>query len=115
MEDIVRTVYQDENNEDLVSHALTDNVLLTEFDCYYPIVDAFHSRCYNLGTTDYAIRMLNVFVNLCEGGVESNTVIQALRVHCPDQPASRPEPAVSKPSQLFSLSYVYTYVTALFR
>merc|ERR1711915_437598 len=117
VEDIVRSVYRDVNDEDLIQHVLTDNVVLSEFDCYYPIVDPFHENCYNLGTTDYAIRMLNVFVNMCQGGVEPKAVIDVIRVHCADQPAMQDEltdGSVEQP-QLFSMQYVYGFVSAIFR
>jgi len=82
VEQIVRTVFQDGEDEDLINHVLTDNVVLSEFDCYYKIVDTFHASCYNLGETDYALRMLNVFVNLCEQGVDDQTVRDAITVNC---------------------------------
>ena len=29
---------------------------MTRFDCYYTAVDAFHSRCFNVGQNDFALR-----------------------------------------------------------
>ena len=49
------------------------------FDCYYAAVDMFHERCFNLGKNDYALRMLNPFVNLCERGVDSKMITKAIR------------------------------------
>merc|ERR550525_685175 len=71
-----------EGDDTLTSAVFTDNVELTNFDCYYAAVDEFHERCFNLGKNDYALRMLNPFVNLCEMGVDSKTITKAIRDGC---------------------------------
>lgn len=65
---------------------LTHNVELTAFDCYYAAVDAFHERCYNLGKNDYALRMLNVFVNLCENQYDVGSIVSAIKTECRHAP-----------------------------
>merc|ERR1711936_736062 len=69
--------------EDGLSNAVwTENVELTKFDCYYAAVDLFHEKCFNLGKNDYALRMLNPFVNLCERGIDSSIITKAIRSGC---------------------------------
>jgi len=69
--------------EDGLSNAVwTENVDLTKFDCYYAAVDLFHEKCFNLGKNDYALRMLNPFVNLCERGIDSAIITKAIRSGC---------------------------------
>jgi len=110
-EDILRTVYKDVDNEDLIQHMLTDNIVLTEFDCYYTIVDQFHEKCFNLGSSDYALRMLNVFVNLCERGVESQAVVEAIKVNCAD-----PSAVAGPTMRVWSfVNIAYNYATAVFQ
>merc|ERR1711874_36978 len=69
--------------DDLTSSALwSDQTQLTNHDCYYTAVDLFHERCFNLGQNEFALRMLKPFVNLCEKGVDVNTITQAIRDGC---------------------------------
>merc|ERR1712037_264775 len=44
----------------LTGTMFNDNVELTQFECYYTAVDAFHSRCFNVGQNDFALRMLTL-------------------------------------------------------
>merc|ERR1712142_1194450 len=74
-----------EESED-IDAILHDNIELTEFDCYYSAVDAFHSTCFNVGRNDYALRMLNVFVNLCHREVPSSDIVQAIKANCDHPP-----------------------------
>ena len=53
---------------------------LTEFDCYYAAVDEFNDRCFNLGRNDYAMRMMNPLVNLCQNNYDVNIIIDAIKV-----------------------------------
>ena len=52
------------------------------FDCYYAAVDVFHERCFNVGRNDYALRMLNTLVNLCERGYQQEEITSALLATC---------------------------------
>ena len=56
------------------------------YDCYYAAVDAFHEKCFNVGRNDFALRMLNVFVNLCEKGVSEKTMIESMEATCTHPP-----------------------------
>ena len=44
----------------------------------------FHDKCFNVGKNDYALRMLNTFVNLCEKNFDIATISGAIQVreHC---------------------------------
>merc|ERR1712227_910043 len=70
MRNVVKTVV-DSVTADAV---FTDNVELTKYDCYYAAVDEFHDKCFNVGKNDYALRMLNTFVNLCERGFDVEVI-----------------------------------------
>jgi len=83
MEDKVKTVISTvTNNEDDTNTMFTDNKELTEYDCYYAVVDEFHNRCFNLGLNDYALRMLNPFVNLCQKNYDVNIILDAIKAEC---------------------------------
>lgn len=60
----------------------TANVELTQHQCYYSAVDEFHARCFNVGLNDFALRMLNPLVNLCEKHYPEETIIQAIKDTC---------------------------------
>jgi len=66
----------------LTNTVMTDNVELTEYDCYYTAVDQFHTDCFNVGKNDYAMRMLNTFVNLCERKFPAEHIIAAIKTTC---------------------------------
>jgi len=75
------------NDEEMINNIINNgNKVLTKFDCYYAAVDAFHANCFNLGQNDYALRMLNTFVNLCEGGADQTTILQAIQATCDHAP-----------------------------
>lgn len=87
MEGVVRRIVDQLTATDGDFNAiLTHNVELTQFDCYYAAVDAFHDRCYNLGKNDYALRMLNVFVNLCENKYPVDNILGAIEAQCTHAP-----------------------------
>jgi len=52
-------------------HITTTNTLTNEMsreqmeDCYYPMVEAFHNKCYKLGCNNYAYRVVRYFTDLC--------------------------------------------------
>merc|ERR1712013_818253 len=70
------------NDVGLTNTIFTENVELTQFDCYYAAVDAFHDRCFNVGKNDYGLRMLNTFVNLCERKFDINDITEAIQAVC---------------------------------
>jgi len=87
MADTVRNVIQIVTNDDSLTNIMvSDNVELTQFDCYYAAVDTFHEKCFNIGRNDYALRMLNSFVNLCEKNYDVNDIIEAIKVGCTHPP-----------------------------
>ena len=103
MEDVVwRVITGVTGDEELTQTVVSDNVELTRYkhillrthnvvflifvlfryDCYYTAVDAFHAKCFNVGRNDYALRMLNAFVNLCESGFEQEDITSAIQKNC---------------------------------
>jgi len=86
VKDIVAEVLQ--TNDDQTINNITNNKdnILTKYDCYYAATDAFHDHCFNLGQNDYALRMLNTFVNLCEGGTDETIIVTAIQSVCDHPP-----------------------------
>ena len=99
MEDVTwRIITGVTGDEELTQTVVTDNVELTRYnghnvesllicvliryDCYYTAADAFHEKCFNVGRNDYALRMLNAFVNLCESGFEQEDITSAIQKNC---------------------------------
>merc|ERR1712002_130516 len=76
---IVETVTQ--NSQDTNS-IFTDNVELTNYDCYYPAMEAFHSQCFNVGKNSYGLRMLNTLVNLCQKNFPLESILTAIQTTC---------------------------------
>jgi len=83
MRSVVKTVVDSVTADDGLTDAVfTDNVELTKYDCYYAAVDEFHDKCFNVGKNDYALRMLNTFVNLCERGFDEEVIKAAIHSNC---------------------------------
>ena len=99
MRNVVKTVVDSVTaDDDLTDAVFTDNVELTKYekyfetllltllllryDCYYAAVDEFHDKCFNVGKNDYALRMLNTFVNLCERGFDEEVIKAAIHSNC---------------------------------
>lgn len=81
--EIVESITMD---NEMTSSIFSDNVELTQYDCYYPAVDEFHSKCFNVGKNDYALRMLNTLVNLCEKNYSLDDILQAIQDTCTHPP-----------------------------
>jgi len=81
--DLVGVVTQDNQ---LTQAMFTDNVELTQYDCYYAAVDKFHEVCFNVGMNDYALRMLNTLVNLCEKKYPVDSIVEAIKATCTHPP-----------------------------
>jgi legumain len=79
-------VHRITQNNEITGSIFTDNVELTQYSCYYPAVDEFHSKCFNLGRNDYALRMLNTLVNLCEQGFAVEDIVEAIKDTCTHPP-----------------------------
>jgi len=87
MEQVVHDVVEAVTLDSQLTGAMfTDNVELSEYDCYYAAVDQFHEICFNVGRNDYALRMLNVFVNLCEQSYSEEDIVEAIKGVCTHPP-----------------------------
>jgi len=82
----VLTAADGEATDDKINHILNDNVPLVNHECYFAMVDAFHETCFNLGKNDYALRMLNTFVNLCQNNYSPLVIVDAMQAEC-DHPS----------------------------
>jgi len=81
--EVVQAVTQDNQ---LTGQMFSDNVELSEYDCYYAAVDQFHTDCFNIGMNDYALRMLNTLVNLCQNEYPVDTILGAIKTTCTHPP-----------------------------
>lgn len=89
VESVVTLVLTEANGDavsDEVNHVLHDNVQLKEKECYFAAVDEFHKTCFNLGMNDYALRMTNTLVNLCERKYNIQTINDAIKTICTHPP-----------------------------
>lgn len=55
---------------------------ITDYECYYGAVDAFHEECFNLGHNDYALRVIFALANLCESGFQLSAIVDAISETC---------------------------------
>ena len=55
---------------------------LTQHDCYYQLVDAFHLHCFNLGKNEWGLRQLRAFANLCESKYDVEKGLKAIKQEC---------------------------------
>jgi len=87
MEEVTRQVVEEVTQDSqLTGSMFTNNVELSEYDCYYAAVDQFHSSCFNVGMNDYGLRMLNVLVNLCEENYHEDDIVEAIQTICTHPP-----------------------------
>lgn len=55
---------------------------LTNHECYVPAVDRVIEKCFSL-KNEFVLRTLYMLVNLCESGVASQTIVDAVDAVCP--------------------------------
>jgi len=55
---------------------------LVNFACYEPVAKAFDEHCYDLSQYEYALRNMYALVNLCEEGVPSAVIMDAIVQLC---------------------------------
>jgi len=87
MEQVVGQVVEEVTQDSqLTGSMFSNNLELTQYDCYYAAVDQFHDSCFNVGMNDYGLRMLNVFVNLCEESYPEDDIVEAIKAICTHPP-----------------------------
>jgi len=89
VEDIIDSVLTATNGNidgEEKDHIFNDNVPMKDTECYFAAVDSFHENCFNLGRNDYALRMMNTVLNLCERSYSINTILDAIQAVC-DHPS----------------------------
>merc|ERR1712037_123792 len=75
MQSVVHELVQGITEDNTLTGTMfNDNVELTKFDCYY------------VGQNDFALRMLNPLVNLCERGFDVSEIVSAIKDTCTHPP-----------------------------
>jgi hypothetical protein len=69
-------------NEEQTNHMLSATRPISQHDCYYQAVDAFHEYCYNLGQHEYALRLIFGLANLCQSGFNADAIVRVIEDHC---------------------------------
>lgn len=55
---------------------------ITNWGCYKAAVEAFHSECFNLGQSNFALKFVPTLLNLCEAGYKSQDIVSAAKSLC---------------------------------
>jgi len=55
---------------------------ITNWDCYGAAVDAFHTNCFNLGQSTYALTVVPTLLNMCEAGYDVKDIVMATETVC---------------------------------
>ena len=69
-------------NKKAAKAVMDAKIKLKNFDCYYPAVKAYNSKCFDLACNDYSLRQLYSIVNMCETGFKSEDIIDAIETTC---------------------------------
>ena len=59
---------------------------LSEYECYYTVIDLFNGNCFRVSDNEYALRQLYVFANLCEMGYKRESILDAVNKQCNSDP-----------------------------
>jgi legumain len=78
VEDIVHSAVDAEQVDSILHKSTTPQ----DFDCLEIVVERFSSKCFNVGKVDYALRHVYALVNLCEAGISSDRIVQAIDDAC---------------------------------
>ena len=68
----------------ITTHKLSTNAMETKVmeECYYPLVEAFSSSCFNLGCNNYVFRVIRYFTDLCNNQVPVQEVLNRIDMVC---------------------------------
>jgi len=84
--DSVLTAADGDITDEEINHIFNDNVPLKETECYFAAVDSFHENCFNLGKNDYALRMVNTLLNMCERSYDTAAILDSIQAVCDHPP-----------------------------
>lgn len=84
--EIVRQVALRENHVAFSSNLVFQRTSITNFDCHERVTPHFSKLCAPLSDNDYALRKVQVFVNLCELGAKTDSIYDAISTVCGKRP-----------------------------
>ncbi|XP_013783249.1 legumain-like [Limulus polyphemus] len=73
-------------HEEDVMNIWNEHSELTEFDCYYKLLEYFHDECFDITLNQYTLRYLYLLVNMCEAKIPVENVQQAMDQVCTHPP-----------------------------
>jgi len=79
-ESLVRQLIHDKNIRRMIMTKSPGAI--TKLDCHHNVLHAYNRICFNFGTNPYATNFVKVLANLCEYGLNSETIIHTLMDHC---------------------------------
>lgn len=79
MKDIVGIASRDLHQSNRI---LMARYSLTAFECYEPVVELFHERCFSIIQNDFARKQLKLLVNLCQEQVAVETIMESIAKVC---------------------------------
>ncbi|KAG1679895.1 Legumain [Nymphon striatum] len=56
--------------------------VLRNEDCYFPVVNHVHTKCFDVVENEYSLEIFKKFVTLCERGVSPMLIHNAIEKHC---------------------------------
>ena len=88
MDNVVRgIVTRVTGGEDGMGEAAFEEVPeISEYECYYAVIDHFNGSCFRLSDDEYALRRLYVFANLCNMGYKRESILDAIDRQCNSDP-----------------------------
>jgi len=69
-------------------HMKAQAVPKAAFGCYKEAVQTFHESCYNYGQVSYAMEFTKSFASMCESGVATTAIVNAIKMTCVGKAAS---------------------------
>ncbi|PRD26243.1 UNVERIFIED_CONTAM: Lgmn [Trichonephila clavipes] len=81
--EIVTEIFHNQMHE---SDVMENRYKLRNFECYDKVRPYFNEECFRLSKNEYALDFLYVLVNLCERGVSSERIMQAMERVCVHPP-----------------------------
>ncbi|KAI6212472.1 hypothetical protein M3Y94_00029300 [Aphelenchoides besseyi] len=85
--------YLDEHTHELVSKLISDVATreqvitntptkIEQLECHDRVVKTYSTECFNLGQNSYALNAVGPLANLCELGMPTDRIVQAIKSHC---------------------------------
>lgn len=78
----VKSIVQSVVETEQVDSILHKHTTPSDYECLEVVVEKFSSKCFHIGKVDYALRHVYALVNLCEAGISSDRIVQAIDDTC---------------------------------